>query len=156
MLRKGCESLKLHQLKSHMYSIAQYPSKKLGFLSRAHRFFLIFSATNDITILKISFSRVLVPDLAWCSKNLLLNFSTKFCPSYCLVTIPTSPNPSNLFFSASFSSRTFHILQILSPELLSGDQGYYSNSLEACQDHQKLNSITSFPCFTAYFTNSIP
>ena len=134
-------------LNTHLKSSVSY-LEPTGFFSS--------SQLLTTTIPNISFSRVLVPDLAWCSKNLLLNFSTKFCPSYCLVTIPTSPNTSNLFFSASFSSRTFHILQILSPELLSGDQGYHSSSLEACQDHQKLNSITSFPCFTAYFTNSIP
>ena len=33
--------------------------------------------------------------------------------------------------------------------LLSGDQGYHSSSSEACQDHQKLNSFTPFPSFTA-------
>ena len=39
--------------------------------------------------------------------------------------------------------------------MFSGDQGYYSTSSEACQGHQKLNSFTLFPSFTAYFTNSI-
>ena len=33
--------------------------------------------------------------------------------------------------------------------LLSGDQGYYSSSSEACQDHQKVNSFTPFPNFDA-------
>ena len=46
-------------------------------------------------------------------------------------------------------------LQPLPHRLLVGDQGYYSSSSEACQDHQKLNSFTPFPSFTAYFTNSI-
>ena len=39
--------------------------------------------------------------------------------------------------------------------LFSGDQGHYSSPYEACQGHQKLNSFTPFPSFTAYFTNSI-
>ena len=47
------------------------------------------------------------------------------------------------------------IFYILSRALFSGDQGYYSSSSEACQDHQKLNSFTPFASFTAYFTNSI-
>ena len=45
--------------------------------------------------------------------------------------------------------RSSHLLQILSRALLSGDQGDYSSSSEACQNHQKLNSFTPFPSFTA-------
>ena len=41
--------------------------------------------------------------------------------------------------TSSFRWRSFHPLQILPQVLLSGDQGDYSCSSEACQDHQKLN-----------------
>ena len=70
-------------------------------------------------------------------------------------TVPTSPN---LFhhFPSSFSWRSVHLFQILSRPLLSEDQGYYSFFSEACQDHQKLDSFTPFPSFTAYSRNFIP
>ena len=47
-------------------------------------------------------------------------------------------------------------LQTISRPLLSGDQGYYSCSSEAHQDHQKLESLTPFPSFTVSSTNSVP
>ena len=65
----------------------------------------------------------------------------------------------NLFlilFSSSSSCRSVHLLQLFSRALLSEDQGYYSCSSEACQDHQKLNSLTPFPSFTTQSMNSIP
>ena len=46
------------------------------------------------------------------------------------------------------------ILTYLLLRLRSRDQGCYSCSSEACQDHQKLDSFTPFLNFTAYFTNS--
>ena len=49
----------------------------------------------------------------------------------------------------------YTITLVLSWALLSRDQGFYSSSPEACQDHQKLNSFTPFPSFTALSTNSI-
>ena len=55
----------------------------------------------------------------------------------------------------SLTWRSSHLLHILSRALLPGDQGYYSSSSEACQDHQKLNSFTPFPSSTAYFRSSI-
>ena len=39
------------------------------------------------------------------------------------------------------------LLQLLSRALHSGNQGYYSSSSEVSQDHQKLNSFTSFLLF---------
>ena len=78
-------------------------------------------------------------------QNLLSVFSTK-----------SSQKPLvSSSFPSSFRWRSFHLLQIISRTLFSGDQGYYSSSSEACQDHQKLKSFTPFPSFTAYFTNSI-
>ena len=59
-------------------------------------------------------------------------------------------------FLLPFSWSCFHLLHALSRALLSGDQEDHSCSSEARQNHQKLNSFTPFPSFTAYFTNSIP
>ena len=70
-------------------------------------------------------------------------------------------NPLHRKISASLFSNdlTFiekwgkaNLFQILSRALFSGDQGDYSYSSEACQNHQKLNSFIPIPSFTAYFT----
>ena len=49
------------------------------------------------------------------------------------------------------------LLQMLSPGvLLSADQGNYSTSSEACQDHKKLDSFIAFLGFIAQSTNFYP
>ena len=96
-----------------------------------------------------SFFGVLLPRLGWYSKIsvFLTNFQSKPFSHQCQ---PRQISPS------SFGWRSFHLLQMVSLALFSGDQAYYSSSSEACQGHQKLNSFTPFPSIAAYSTNFIP
>ena len=63
----------------------------------------------------------------------------------------TSPLQKSLCHPLSYAHEKVSILQVpfLDVALLSGDQGYYSCSSEACQNNQKLNSFLPFPIFTA-------
>ena len=56
-------------------------------------------------------------------------------------------SPVHLFILNSTTCKHSKI-EILIMVMIAGDQGYYSCSSEACQDHQKLNLLTPFPSFT--------
>ena len=62
-----------------------------------------------------------------------------------LIKNPNHSQISPTSFPLSFSWRSFHLLQMYSRALFSGDQGYYSCSSEACQNNQKLNAFTDLP-----------
>ena len=141
--------------KTHIHSLAKHASQKLGFLARARGF---FSSSHLPSIYKSQIR----PSLEYCSHvwggapkstlGLLHKVQSK------AIRLINNPNLTKL-------------LQPLSHRRLVGDlsiyyryfnghfsqeiKEYYSSSSEACQDHQKLNSFTPFPSFTAYFTNSI-
>ena len=132
--------------KTHIHSLAKHASQKLGFLARVRGF---FSSSHLLSTYKSQIRPSLgtAPTSGVVLQNLLSVFSTISSPKpFVSSTIPTSPNLSNLFPSL-FSWRSFHHLQILSRALFSGGQGYHSYSVEACKNHQKLNSFTPFPSF---------
>ena len=70
------------------------------------------------------------------SRKGLLAFLTSRLYLVLYIEPPTS-------FSSSFRCRSVHSLQILSRALFSGDQGYYSTSSEACQEHHKFDPFKS-------------
>ena len=134
--------------KTQIHSLAKHASQKLGFLARARGY---FSSSHLLSIYKSQIR----PSLEYCShvwggapKSTLCLLEKVQSKAIRLINSPKltkslQPLPS------SFSWRSFHLLQILKQTLFSGNQGYYSSSSEACQDHQKLNSFTPFPSFTA-------
>ena len=99
---------------------------------------------------------VVFPHLGRCSK--IYSLSSLQSPVKSHLSNPNNPNltKSPTPCPSSFSRRSFHLLQIISRALLSGHQGDYSCSSEACKDHQKLNYFTPFLRISAYFTDSIP
>ena len=140
--------------KYHIRSLPKHASQKLGFLARAGEF---FSSSRLLTTYK---SQI----------HLSLEYCSNVCggapkSTLCLLdkvqskAIRLINNPNLTTSLQPLSHRRLvgdlSIFNRLSRELLAGDQGYYSSSSEACQNHQKLNSFTPFPSFTAYFTNSI-
>ena len=108
-------------------------------------------AQKTLVSLKITYEMLL---LTWTSVLLPVNKEGSSQPRQ---IPPTSfPSSFSLRYFLNFLSNFFHLLPIVSRTLLSGDQIYYSSSTEACQDHERLNSFTPFPSFTASSTNSIP
>ena len=74
-----------------------------------------------------------------------------FCIVYCCLLrwcrgLMVKLTTSEIFPSFTDNSRA----------LLSGDQGCYSSSSEACQNHENPNSFTPFPSFITFSANSIP
>ena len=120
--------------KTHIHSLAKHASQKLGFLARARGF---FSSSHLLSIYKSQIR----PSLEYCShvwggapKSTLCLLDKVHSKAIHLINNP------NLTKS----------LQPLSHCRLVGDLSiFYSSSSEACQDHQKLNSFTPFPSFTA-------
>ena len=121
------------------------------------RVFLIFSPSNYVQVSSLSFSRIMLPRLEWCS-NKIYSLSSRQSPVQSHFSHQQSQprQISPISFPSSLSRRPFHILRMLSRAWLSGGQGYYSCSAEACRKHQKLNSFTPFPSFTAKSTKSTP
>ena len=135
--------------KTHIHSLAKHASQKLGFLARARGF---FSPSHLLSIYKSQIR----PSLECCShvwggapkSTLCLHRQSPF-QSHSSHQQSSHHQIAPTSFPSSFSWKSLHLLQILYSRLFSGDQGYYSSSSEACQDHQKLNSFTPFPSFTA-------
>ena len=111
--------------------------------------FLIFSPSNNIQVPNPSFFRVLLQRLGWCSKIHSLSSRQRPAQNHSSHQQSQPHQIAPTSFPSSFRWTSFHLLQILSRAMFSGDQGDYSCSSEACQDHQKLNSFTPFPSFTA-------
>ena len=96
---------------------------------KTHIHSLAKHASIYIQVPNPSFFRVLLPRLELCSKSTLLDKVQSKA-----IRLINNPNPTKS-------------LQPLSHRRLVRD--HYSSSSEACQDHQKLNSFTPFPSFTA-------
>ena len=133
--------------KTRIHSLAKHASQQLGFLARSRGF---FSSSHLLTIHKSQ----ICPSLEYYSnvwgcapRSTLCLLEKVQSKAIRLTNNPNYISPTS--FPSSINRRPFHLLQILSRALFSGDEGYYSSSFEACQNHQKLNSLTPFPSFTA-------
>ena len=135
--------------KTHIHSLAKHASQKLGFLARSRGF---FSSSHLLSIYKSQIR----PSLEYCShvwggapKSTLCLLDKVQSKAIRLIN---NPNLTKLLQPLSHRRlvRDLSIfLPIFSRALLSRDHGDYSSSSEAFQDHQKLNSFTPFPSFTA-------
>ena len=140
--------------KTHIHSLTKHASQKLGFFAKARGFFssshLLFIYKSQIRLSMEHCSHIWggTPKSTLCVLDKVQSKAIR------LINHPNLTKSLQPPFPPSISSIPFHLLQILSHALFSGDQGFYSSYSEACQDHQKLNSFTPFPSFAAYFTNS--
>ena len=131
--------------KTHIHSLAKHASEKLGFLARVCGF---FSSSHLLTIYKSQIR----PSVEYCShvwrhapKSTLCLLDRIHSKAIRLINIPSL---TKLLQPLSHHHLVGGLLQILSPVMFSGDQGYHSSSPEECQDHQKLSSLTPSPIFT--------
>ena len=141
--------------KTHIHSLAKHASQKLGFLARARGFFSFF---NLLTICKSQIR----PSLEYCShvwggapKSTLCLLDKVQSKAIRLINNPNLTKSLQPLSHRRLVGDLSIFYRYFNGHCSPGDQGYYSSSSEACQDHQKLNSFTSSPSFTAYFTNSI-
>ena len=141
--------------KTHIHSLAKHASQKLGFLARARGF---FSSSHLLTIYK---SRIR-PSLEYCShlwggapKSTLCLLDKVQSKAIRLIHNPNLTKSLQPLSHRRLVGDLSIFYGYFNRTLFSGDQGYYSSSSEACQDHQKLNSFTPFQSFTEYFKNSI-
>ena len=114
---------------------------KFIFSCRSSRFYMLQCSQ----VPNPSFFRVLLPRLGCCFKIYSLSSRQSPIQTIRLINNPNLTKSLQPLFHPRFSWGSFHLLKILSRALFSGDQGYYSSSSEACQDHQKLNSFTPLP-----------
>ena len=131
---------------THIHSLAKDASQKLGFLARAHGF---FSSSHLLTIYKSKIR----PSLEYCSHVWAGAPKSTLClldkVQSKAIRLINNPNLTKSLRPLSHRRLVEDLLPILSRALFSGDQAYYSSSSEAFHNHQKLNSFTSFPSFTA-------
>ena len=140
--------------KTHIHSLTKHAFQKLGFLARAQG---VFSSSHLLTTYKCQIR----PSLEYCShvwggapKSTLCLLDKFQSKAIRLINNPNLTKSLQPLSHRRLVGDLSHLLQILSRALFSGDQGDYSSSSEACQDHQKVNSFTPFPSFKS--TNSVP